>query len=393
MMTPLREEKANTGGHPMKPRDRVIAALNHQEADRVPTGENAVDYELVEQILGHPTLYNSRWRELEALWDGRRDEVVADYCTAHVELVHALEWDYVRVPAVPAARPYSRPQLTGPYSWLDDDGHEVIFFPHSGNIAVARDRSGMTIDELPDPDEPYVVDQSQLEAIRYVVNELHDTHFIIGRSPIDGTFPFQETTGMEEYLIRMLTEPEFVHRATEVYVNRSIAWIEAMLDAGVDAVMTTDDYSDNRGPIMGPQRFRKFVLPGLVRQVAAAHAKGGYFIKHTDGNVWPIIDTFLEADVDGWHGIQPSIGMDLRLLKERYGADLCFFGGVNCETVVAGTPAETREEVRYAIRHAAPGGGLVLTTGNVLQPGTQLACYLAARQATRDFGTYPICVT
>ena len=374
----------------MKPRDRVIAALNHQEPDRVPTGENAVDFELVERILGHPTLYNSRWRELEALWDGRRDEVVADYGTAHVELVRALEWDYVRVPAVPAAKPYPRPHMTGPYSWLDDDGHKVSFHPDSGNIAVGRDRSEMTIDELPDPDAPYSVDPSQLEAVRYVVQELGATHFIVGRSPIDGTFPFQETTGMEEFLIRMVTEPEFVHRAVDAYVNRSIAWIEALLDAGVDAVMTTDDYSDNRGPIMGPDRYRQFVLPGLVRQVEAAHAKGGYFIKHTDGNVWSILDTFIEARVDAWHGIQPSIGMDLRLLKERYGDDLCFFGGVNCETLVAGAPDEAREEVRYAIQHAAPGGGLVVTTGNVLQPGTQLECYLAARQATRDHGAYPI---
>ena len=59
-------------------------------------------------------------------------------------------------------------------------------------------------------------------------------------------------------------------------------------------------------------------------------------------------------------------------------------------TLVAGTPDEARAEVRYAIRHAAPGGGLVVTSGNVLQPGTQLNNYLAARQATRDYGAYPI---
>ena len=44
----------------MLPKERIIAALAHEEPDRVPTGENEVDYELVEQILGHPTLYNAR---------------------------------------------------------------------------------------------------------------------------------------------------------------------------------------------------------------------------------------------------------------------------------------------------------------------------------------------
>jgi uroporphyrinogen decarboxylase len=374
----------------MKPRDRVIAALNHREPDRVPTGENAIDYELVERILGHPTLYNARWRELQALWDGRRDEVAADYCSAHVELTRALEWDYVRVPVVPPNTPYKRPKMIGPYAWLDDEGREVYYHPDSGNVAVRKDAAEMALCDLPDPDEPYVVDPSQLEAVRHVVRELGATHFVIGRSPIDGTFPWEQTVGMEEFLRRMITDPEFVRRACEVYVNRSIAYINALLDAGCDAVMTTDDYSDNHGPIMGPRRFREFILPGLVRQAEAVHARGGHFIKHTDGNVWSILDCFLEAHIDGWHGIQPSIGMDLRLLKERYGQVLCFFGGVNCETLVAGKPEEARTEVHYAIKHAAPGGGLVVTSGNVLQPGTRLENYLAARQSVRDYGQYPI---
>jgi uroporphyrinogen decarboxylase len=248
----------------------------------------------------------------------------------------------------------------------------------------------MTIDDLPDPAEAFVVDPSELEAIRYVVSQLGETHFIIGRSPVDGTFPFQETVGMESFLMRMVTDPEFVRRAIDVYVARSIAYSEAMLDAGCDAIMTTDDYSSNRGPIMGPDRFREFILPGIVRQAEAIHARGGYFIKHTDGNVWSVLDGLVEAGIDGWHGIQPSIGMDLRALKERYGDVLCFFGGVNCETLISGTPEDARNEVRYAIRHAAPGGGLVVTSGNVLQPGTKLENYLAARQATRDYGAYPI---
>jgi uroporphyrinogen decarboxylase len=375
----------------MNPKQRVLAALHHQEPDRVPTGENDVDVVLAEALLGRPTLYNSRWREKEALWDGRRDEIVADYGASLVGLARTLEWDYVRAPIAPRKRDsYPRPVMTGPYSWIDERGREMHYSPEVGNIATAVDMTEMTIDDLPDPDALFTVDPSELDIIRHVVDELGETHFIIGRSAIDGTFPFQETCGIQEFLMRMVTEPEFVERAVQVYVNRSIAYIQAMLDAGCDAVMTTDDYSGNSGPFMGPARFRRFVLPGIRRQVEAAHAAGGYFIKHTDGNTWAILDALVEADIDGWHGIQPRIGMDLRLLKERYGDKLCFFGGLNCETLIAGTPEQAREEVRYAIRHAAPGGGLVIATGNVLQPGTNLDNYLAARQAARDFGAYPI---
>ncbi len=374
----------------MNSKERVLAAIAHEEADRVPCGENEVDYLLVEELLGYETLYNSRWREKQALWDGRRDEIVADYAKAHVDLVRALDWDYVRVQSAPVAKEYRHPQMTGDYSWLDEKGREVQYSPDVGNVSTFTGTQDMTIDDLPDPDASFTVDPSEMDTIRMVVAELGDTHFIIGRSPVDGTFPFNYTVGMQEFLVRMITEPEFVERAVEVYVNRSIAYFNAMFDAGVDAVMVTDDYSGNKGPFMGPERFRRFVAPGIERQADAIHARGGIFVKHTDGYTWPILDDMVATGIDAWHGIQPNIGMDLKLLKEKYGDNLCFFGGINCETLVEGTTQQASEEVRYAVKYAAPGGGLVLATGNVLQPGTQLANYLAARQALRECGDYPI---
>lgn len=374
----------------MTPKERMIAALNHREPDRVPTGENLVDGKLTEEILGRPVLYNSGWQELEALWDGRRNEVVADCCRVHVELARALEWDYVRVPTVPADRTYRRPRMTGPYSWIDEGGEELTLNPDAGNVIVRSRFPEMGVDDLPDPNARFEAHPTELEAIRYVVRELGETHFVIARSPMDGTFPWAMTVGMAGFLIRMITDPEFVRRSVEVYVKRSIAYIDAMLDAGADAVMTTDDYSDNRGPMMGAARFREFILPGLTQQCEAVHRKGGYFIKHTDGLVWDILDGFAEVGIDGWHGIQPAIGMDLRALKARYGDRLCLFGGVDCETLIRGSEARVREEARYAIQHAGPGGGLVVTTSNAVQPGARLENYLAMRQAIRDYGRYPI---
>ena len=308
----------------MNSKQRVLHAIHHEEPDHVPTGENDIDYVLAEKILGRTTLYNSRWREREALWDGRRAEIVADYGNTLVDLVHTLNWDYVRVPIMPVAKEYHRPQMTGPYSWIDESGRAIHYSPEVGNIATFVDTEDMTVDDLPDPQTPFVVDPSELEAIRHVVAALGDTHFVIGRSPVDGTFPFQQTVGMQEFLTRMITEPEFVERAIDVFVTRSIAYIEAMLDAGCDAVMTTDDYSGNKGPFMGAVRFRRFIVPGIERQVQAAHDRNGLFIKHTDGNVWSILDELVATGIDGWHGIQPNIGMDLRKLKQAIRPEALF---------------------------------------------------------------------
>ncbi len=370
----------------MTGKERLLASLGHRQPDRVPTGENQVDGRLAEAVLGHPTLYNQGWRELSALWSGRREEIVRDYGRAHVELAQALEWDYVRVPVVPAHKEYRRPTMTGPYSWIDAQGYEVRYNPDSGSIAVRGEHPRMESADLPDPEEPFEVDESELEALRHVVAELGETHFIIGRSPVDGTFPWEYTVGMEEFLVRMITDPEFVERATALYVNRSIAYARAMLAAGAHAVMTTDDYSDNRGPIMGRELFERFVLPGIRRQAEAVHQAGGIFVKHTDGNLWQVLDGLVESGIDGWHGIQTNIGMDMGALKERYGERLCLFGGVNTDTLIEGSPEEVREEVRTAIAAAAAGGGLVVTCSNVLQPGTRLENYRAMRQAIREYG-------
>jgi uroporphyrinogen decarboxylase len=377
-------------GEKMTGKERVRLALQHKEADRVPTGENQVNGALASEILGYPTLYSTGWEEMQALWQGRRDEIVRDYGRTIVDLARALEWDYVRVPAVPAKKEYRPPKMTGPYSWIDESGEEVHFNPGAGNVIHPDFPTDLTAGELPDPDAPYAIDDSGLDALRYVVKELGDTHFIVARAPFDGTFPWNQTVGMEEFLVRMLTDEDFVRKAVEVYVGRGIKMLEAFLDAGADAVMTTDDYCDNRGPIMGIGPFRKFIVPGIRRQAEAVHKKGGIFIKHTDGYLWDILDDLADCGIDAWHGIQTNIGMDLGKLKQRYRNRFCFFGGANCDTLIDGTPEDVRKEIRDAILGAAPGGGLVVTTSNVLQPGVKIENYRAMRAAVRDYGTYPI---
>lgn len=371
-------------------KERVLRALRHREADRVPTGENQVNGALASEILGYSTLYSTGWEEMQALWHGRRDEIVRDYGRTIVDLARTLEWDYVRVPVVPPRGEYRPPKMTGPYSWLDAGGKEVHFNPDAGNVLHPAFPADLTVEDLPDPEAPFAVDDSELDALRHVVKELGETHFIVARAPFDGTFPWNMTVGMEEFLVRMLTDEDFVRRAVDVYVNRNIKILEAFLDAGADAVMTTDDYSDNRGPIMGAELFRKFIVPGIRRQVEAVHGKGGIFIKHTDGNLWDILDDLVDCDVDAWHGIQTNIGMDLGKLKNRYAGRLCFFGGANCDTLIDGTPEDVRGEIRDAIYGAARGGGLVVTTSNVLQPGVKLENYRAMRDAVREYGMYPI---
>ena len=119
-----------------------------------------------------------------------------------------------------------------------------------------------------------------------------------------------------------------------------------------------------------PQRTRMPFLEAIAASVAMA--------------------ALLAAGIDGWHGIQRNIGMDMAKLKDRYGRRLCLFGGVNAETLINGSPHTVREEVRTAIAEAGTGGGLVLTCSNVVAAGARLDLYQSMRQACRDYGSYPL---
>jgi uroporphyrinogen decarboxylase len=232
-----------------------------------------------------------------------------------------------------------------------------------------------------------------------VVRELGDTHFIIGRgwhSPAsftDGTFVVPGeglSLRMDDFLVMTIEEPEFVHNLLVAYTNRAIEYGRLLIEAGVDAVQINADYCHNTGPWLSPAAFREFVLPRMREHVDAFHEAGAFVLKHTDGLTWPILDMLVEAGIDALHGIQPDIGMDLRLLKEKHGERIALFGAVNCDTLVRGTPAEVEREVLDCLRQAAPGGGFVLTSSNSIQAGARYENYMGMLRAGREHGQCPI---
>ena len=77
----------------MLPRERVFAALEHREPDRIPWGEHSIDYNVYEDILGRKTLVQAKMRTTQAYWDGRRDEVVESYKRDRLDLIRAVLLD------------------------------------------------------------------------------------------------------------------------------------------------------------------------------------------------------------------------------------------------------------------------------------------------------------
>jgi len=367
----------------MLPKERVIAAIEFSHPDRIPVGETGIDYTITEQVLGHPTLYRAKWKEYTALWEGRRDEYVASCKRDIVDLALALEHDVVPAFLVPSAHaPAEPPEFLGQWMWRNPDGRVYAYSPVSEGHPFVHSNPDLPVEAI--ADIPFEPDDSQFELVEHIVKELGGTHFILGR-PGDDILPISRYT-VEYLMLTMIDRPAVLQRILEVEMRYCMAVSEALLDAGCDAVLPTSDVADNRGPFMSPRMFREYLFPCLKRLGDAVHAKGKYLVKHCDGNLWSLLDMFIEAGVDGWQGIQPAIGMTLPELQERYGGRLCFWGGVDNDTLVAGTPDEVREQVRVACQSAPASGGLVLTCGNSVMVGIDYHNLMTMRAAAREYG-------
>ena len=130
----------------------------------------------------------------------------------------------------------------------------------------------------------------------------------------------------------------------------------------------------------------------MPRDAAASRSLACYVIKHTDGNLWPIIDMIVDSGIDCLDPIDPQAGMDLAEVKAKYGHRIALKGNVDCAQTddlrhAGGGRAEATSE---ALRKGMPGGGFILSSSNSIHSGVKPENYLAMLRTLQEFGTYPM---
>jgi uroporphyrinogen decarboxylase len=161
--------------------------------------------------------------------------------------------------------------------------------------------------------------------------------------------------------------------------------------AGADVIILGDDYAGNQGPFVSPAVFKEFMQPRLERMVDAIHKEGAKVIKHSDGNLWPILDMIVDAGIDGIHPIEPIAGMDIGEVKRQYGDRVCVLGNIDCSYLLSeGTTEEVEAAVKECIRKASYGGGHIIGSSNSIHSSVKPENYLAMIQAVKKYGKYPL---
>ena len=336
--------------------ERMLRVLRREEPDRVP--------------------------HFEWLVDRRVREALCPDCGDYVQFALRMGHDALVVD------PSFRKERVGEGLWRSEWGYVTQDTPEEHGIEVKSPIKSLTDFERlrpPDPCEPwrFRIIEDALASYgreRAVVVHLNDV-FSLPRYLM----------GMEHLLVSIAADPELVSALVNLSVDYNLAMARELVVRGVKIVYTGDDYAYNTGPLMSPRHFRKLFAPALKRVIGGFKELGLYVIKHTDGNLWPILDMIVDSGIDCLDPIDPQAGMDLAEVKAKYGQRVALKGNVDCaQTLTFGTPEDVIAETISALRKGAPSGGFILSSSNSIHSAVKPENYLAMLQTLERYGAYPL---
>jgi len=345
----------------MNGRERVIAALERRVPDRVPYFECVIDERVMQALLpGCDYFQFNQWIGQDNVCQNR-----SSWSRENVEMVDERrglfrdKWGVIR-----AFGPESTPvPVEGPIKSPEDLKHYTPPDPNADDV----------LGQIPE----IVARYKGKKAITAICRDAFFNPAFLG--------------GTEQFLMDMVDNPTLVHELVEVCLSYDIPAMQRMVAAGVEVVVFGDDYADKNSTLMSPKHFREFILPGLKRCVDAAHEAGAYVVKHTDGNIMGILEMIVETGIDGLNPLEPAAGMDIGLIKERYGDRVALVGNIDCGYLLSEAPVEeVREVTRQTIRTAAPGGGYCLSSSNSTHSSVKPENFMAMIETLRQYGHYPI---
>jgi uroporphyrinogen decarboxylase len=226
-----------------------------------------------------------------------------------------------------------------------------------------------------------------LQIMDLIREQTGDRYFLMVHG--DVTYDIPEGDELARFCYRLADEPQRLKDEAQERVDRALVRAERYRQHGaLDGMALCSDYCFNTGPFLRPSQFAEFVAPYLRQLVAGYRALGFYTIKHTDGNILPILDQLLDANPHALHSLDPQAGVDIADVKRLCGDRVCLIGNVNCGLLDTGTGEEIEAAARYALRHGMPGGGYIFSTSNCIYTGMPLRSYDLMLNVWRAEGNY-----
>jgi len=341
----------------MNSRERIIAALERKEPDRLPTFEWKTCQPLIDAFV-------PGGNELDFVEAAEHDAVCCSPSYEKLEIIDENTFiDEFQIKRC----------LIGPDRYPVATGHPVSDLPSFKRYQPPPVDSAIRFKKIGEAVQRFGKNKA-------VVVNLHDVF----------SFP-RDLMGLDNFLMSFITSPELVREIVGFSVDYNLELARLVKKMDVDIIGIGDDFADSRGPFVSPKMFRDFLFPEFKRVVQGYKKLGFYVIKHSDGNLSPVLDMLVEAGIDCLDPIDPLGGMDIGLIREKYGHRIARKGNVDCvKTLTTATPGEVEKEVLECIKKGSPGGGHIISSSNSLHAGVKPHLYKVMLETIKKYGNYPL---
>jgi hypothetical protein len=186
----------------------------------------------------------------------------------------------------------------------------------------------------------------------------------------------RELMGDENACLAFYTDPQLAKDILDTIaecVVRIIKEVAAVVP--IDQLSVHEDLAGKSGPLIGPNIMDEFVVPYYRRVWDAARAAGAeIFQMDSDGNINPIMDSFIAGGVNSFLPLEPAAGMDMVAVREKYGRDIALVGGID-KFALLGTKADIDRELDYKLDAKMQSGGVVFGLDHRIPNGVHIENY------------------
>lgn len=378
----------------MTPRQRVLAALAHEEPDTVPTALGGGPYGIVDDLylrlvdqlkLGQPVAPFRSGHSISYMDDRLLEKLGTDlrYC-----------WPG-RLPNSPIIAGIEDDTFYDSYGQV---WKRALPYYYAGEGILKEATSINDIDRLVRwPDLSDAVWTAGVAERAQVLREQSD-YFVVMRM-VASHGPFQtacDLRGTETFLMDMALNPDFARTLLEKVTAVLEGLLELAMQAGgkyFDMIeLPGDDYAGNTRAIISPAMFRTFIKPCIERliKVAKEHNPDVKVMLHSDGAITNLLPDIIALGVDVIHPLEPLPATDLAAVKEQFGKQVSFLGGIDISHAMPGSREDVIKEVKRRIAQLAPGGGYILAPSNHLQADVPVENVVTLFESAHRFGKYPL---
>lgn len=376
----------------LTPKTRVLTALNHQEPDRVPQALWGSYYTLNDltyiNILAHLKLGDPLppFRRFMSRNSNYYDDRVLDLLDTDVRYIWSGFTDL------------GGANMKG--NCIDAWG---VKWEQSGPFLTSTGfpLGEATMEEIEDytwPDPEKYFDFQLMQDRMRMLKKNYPNHAIAARA-VNSYGPFEQASelrGREKFYMDIASKPELVtllvKKCTDVIVRANEIFLNT-IGKDIDFFeIPGDDYAANNHLIISPQSFQQIFKPELARIIKPIKEfrRDLPVAFHSDGAITKIIPDLVEIGLDILNPLEPLPATDWKAIKDEYGDQLCFMGGIDLREAMNGTKEDVTADVKRCLDIFGKGGGYILTPANHLQHDVPPENIVALFDAGRKLGRYPL---